>query len=109
MAKVQLASGGDSIIDEEDLGEELKFTNVAEMVAEEVAALLAARPDWNNSTSHVKEVEVGYRKFYGKYEPGDRLVFFCTNQASWERRAGRAGIVLLRNGKIVGHKISALN
>jgi hypothetical protein len=109
MAKVKLASGDDSIVDETDLGEDLQFTTVDDMVAEEVAALLTARPDWHRHDKHVIDVEKGYLKFYGKHQPGDRLVFFCTSAESWERRAGRAGILLLREGKIIAQRISVMN
>ena len=44
-----------------------------------------------------------------KIHPGDELWTFCTSKASWAALAGRAGIVLLRDGKVVDKIITMMS
>jgi hypothetical protein len=41
--------------------------------------------------------------------PGDELWEFCSPPPSWERLAGRQGIVLLRDGNVVASILTAMN
>jgi hypothetical protein len=41
--------------------------------------------------------------------PGDQLWTFCSPKASWEHRAGRSGVVLLRDGEAVVMIVSVMN
>jgi hypothetical protein len=50
-----------------------------------------------------------WRDLLAEMQQGDELWEFCSSQESWARLAGRAGIVLVRNGEIIGSIVTKLN
>jgi hypothetical protein len=52
---------------------------------------------------------IAWMSFLAQMEEGDELWEFRTCQFSWENLAGRAGIQIIRNGEIIGTKITSMN
>jgi hypothetical protein len=47
--------------------------------------------------------------FKSKIQPGDRILDFSSSPDSWKHLAGRAGYVLVRNGKTVAEFVTIMN
>ena len=76
----------------------------------------AYRPGWETDRLTVDEVEAAYPGMKPEWEalkaamqPGDELWAFSSPAESWRHLAGRAGIVLLRNGEAVADMVTLLN
>lgn len=91
------AEGEPTILTTDSLKADIEFTTVADMVEQQVASTLEARPDWKRDTQWVQDVERRANDFFGKYQPGDRLCWFQTGGVL----SMRAGLVLLRNGRAI--------
>lgn len=50
-----------------------------------------------------------WRSLIVKMQAGDELWEFCTSQKSWEAMAGRAGIALVRDGKVIDSIVTMMN
>lgn len=108
-ALIILSSGEESFLSESDIECDLAFTTVDKMVEAQTIELLESRKDWSRDTVHVKEFRDRMRAFYSKFQPGDRLVEFCTSPATWMGMAGRAGYLILRGNKIAAHYTTRMN
>lgn len=42
-------------------------------------------------------------------QPGDQLVHFVSSADSWKHLAGRAGIALVRDGKVIAAMVTMMN
>lgn len=102
-------NGEESYLYESDVTGDVTFTSVEEMVESRTKDLLEQRDDWTIATPHVQKYREEWKNFYSKFQPGDRLVTFCTDQESWRAMAGRAGFLILRNNQIVAHEVTRLN
>lgn len=49
------------------------------------------------------------QKFLGHLEPGDTLIEFCSNRASWDELMGFAGYQIKRDGEIVKMLVTSMN
>jgi hypothetical protein len=55
------------------------------------------------------EAQAYWRLFWDHAQPGDEVWYWSTPPASWERKAGRAGFVIVRNGKFVFNILTLMN
>jgi hypothetical protein len=51
----------------------------------------------------------GWRALLAEMRDGDELWEFSSSRESWEHLAGRAGIALVRDGKVVASLVTMLN
>jgi hypothetical protein len=76
--------------------------------------------EWLDTPVSVAQLDADYGTpnsgVYGKWErlkaemqPGDKLVRFASPAASWEDLAGRAGIALVRDGKVIDAFVTMMN
>ncbi len=74
-------------------------------------------PELTNKTS-VAQVEASTRlwvpppvwgQLKSQMRPGDELWEFCSSAESWRMYMGRAGIALVRKGKIIASLVTKLN
>ena len=48
-------------------------------------------------------------EFLGEYQEGDIVLEFCSSKQSWNQGMGRAGYILLRDGKAIAFLGTAMN
>lgn len=87
--------GGPTILTTDALKMDVAFTNVDDMIEQQVAAVLDSRKDWKREDKFVQDVETRARDFFGKHREGDRLCWFQTGGGL----SMRAGLVILRGGR----------
>lgn len=71
-------------------------------------------PGWLQDPITFQEADGQYRgaewdSIKRQMQPGDRLVPFVSTFESWEHHAGRAGIALVRDSKVVAAMVSFMN
>ena len=77
-------------------------------------------PDWLDKPVSVEELDADYaapdsgfhaewEKLKSEMQPGDKLVRFASPVESWERLAGRAGIALVRDGRVIDAFVTMMN
>jgi hypothetical protein len=47
--------------------------------------------------------------FKNKIRPGDKILDFCSSEHSWQNLAGRAGYILVREGKVIDTLVTIMN
>jgi hypothetical protein len=76
--------------------------------------------DWLDAPVSVAQVEADlgapssglrdeWEKLKSELQPGDRLMRFASPVESWQRLAGRAGIALVRDGKVIDAIVTMMN
>jgi hypothetical protein len=70
--------------------------------------------DWLQDPITLQEADGQYRgveweSIKRQMQPGDQLVRFVSSFESWEHHAGRAGIALVREGKVVAAIVTLMN
>jgi hypothetical protein len=76
--------------------------------------------DWLDAAVSVEQVDADlgapdsgvraeWEKLKAEMQPGDLLVHFASPVESWERLAGRAGIALVRDGKVINAIVTMMN
>jgi hypothetical protein len=50
-----------------------------------------------------------WEKLKGEMQPGDKLMRFVSSADSWKNLAGRAGIALVRDGKVIDAFVTMMN
>lgn len=81
---------------------------------------LSISPDWLDTPISVADVDADYgapssglhaewERLKSEMRPGDKLVRFASPVESWERLAGRAGIALVRDGKVIDAFVTMMN
>ncbi|HLH11407.1 MAG TPA: hypothetical protein VKV77_05945 [Methylovirgula sp.] len=75
-------------------------------------------PDWLQEPVAIEQADAQYaasglaaewRKLKEQMHPGDRLVQFESPRNSWIHLAGRAGIALVRDGKVIAAMVTLMN
>jgi hypothetical protein len=54
-------------------------------------------------------VHADWERLKAEMQPGDRLVRFASPVDSWKNLAGRAGIALVRDGKVIDAFVTMMN
>lgn len=81
---------------------------------------LVVPPDWLDKPVSVEEIDADYgastsglhadwEKLKSEMQPGDKLVGFTSPIESWQHLAGRAGIALVRDGKVIDAIVTMMN
>lgn len=81
---------------------------------------LVVPPDWLDKPVSVEEIDADYgastsgvhadwEKLKSEMQPGDKLVRFTSPIESWQHLAGRAGIALVRDGKVIDAIVTMMN
>jgi hypothetical protein len=88
-----------------------RLTTVAEAEAEntpqnESPARLAQYPELRKPFGFLN---ARWEQLKASMQPGDALYEFCSDLNSWQTLCGRAGIRLVRNGKIVDGIVTTMN
>ncbi len=50
-----------------------------------------------------------WERLKGEMQPGDKLMHFVSSGDSWKHMAGRAGIALVRDGKVIDAFVTMMN
>jgi hypothetical protein len=65
--------------------------------------------EWIKERVQVVTVKGEIHPTFGRLKVGDEIWHFSSPPASWEHLCGRAGIVLVRKGRIIRSKVLMLN
>lgn len=75
--------------------------------------------DWLDAPVSIEELDTDYAPASGihadwerlksEMKPGDKLVRFASPVESWRNLAGRAGIALVRDGRVIAAMVTLMN
>jgi hypothetical protein len=65
-----------------------------------------ANADYGKPTSGVR---TDWERLKAEMQPGDKLMRFVSSADSWKHLAGRAGIALVRDGKVIDAFVTMMN
>ncbi len=80
----------------------------------------AVPAEWLDMPVSVEQLDVDYgtpqsgvhadwERLKAEMQPGDKLVRFASPAESWKHLAGRAGIALVRDGKVIDAFVTMMN
>ncbi len=80
----------------------------------------AVPTDWLQEPANFQDMDAEYgvpasgvhaqwEELKRRMQPGDRLVNFVSPSDSWKHLAGRAGIALVRDGKVIAAFVTMMN
>ncbi|MCI0701450.1 MAG: hypothetical protein L0241_10250 [Planctomycetia bacterium] len=78
-------------------------------VADVEAASMVSDPELGPEPVPFGFINAQWKALLAQMQPGDELWEFSSSQESWQALAGRAGIALVRTGKVVDSMVTMMS